>query len=87
MQNNGQPIRNDSSNWIKKKTSNSNITEFFQSNINLPVRTVGTLIQITKNESDPLTTITHKNNTHNLSKDSNSSNSDSKYDRLSKQME
>ena len=44
---------------------------------------MGNPIQITTNQSDPPTTKTHKNNTYNLRKDSNNSNSDSKYDRLS----
>ena len=44
---------------------------------------MGNTIQITTNQSDPPMTKTHKNNTYNLRKDSNNSNSDSKYDRLS----
>ena len=39
---------------------------------------------MTKNLFDTLTTKTNKNNTYNISKDSNNTNSDSEYDRVSK---
>ena len=42
---------------------------------------------MTKNLFDTLTTKTNKNNTYNISKDSNTNNSDSKYDRVSKKIE
>ena len=56
----------------KVKTNNRKITEFFQSNNNLSVSRVG---------------IPHKNNTYNISKDSNNTNTESKYDRVSKKIQ
>ena len=67
----------------KAQTNYRKITEFFQSNNNLPVSRIGNPIQITKHQSDSPTTKTNKNNTYNISKDSNNTNSDSKYDRVS----